>query len=107
METIVRLAGAGQLLLAAVSLTVPRTLGWREETAKLRPLTRHVFWTYAAYIFIAHVCFGLLSALAPRLLLDGSPLATPNFVLGGRPQAVLTGRYAAGPPPPRAEPGLR
>lgn len=36
-------AGLGQLALAAGSLALPRVLGWRTETAKLRPLTRHVF----------------------------------------------------------------
>lgn len=50
-------------------------LGWRAETAKLAPLTRHVFWTYAGYILVSHVCFGLLSALGPDLLLERAPLA--------------------------------
>lgn len=76
MREVIVAAGIGQLALALVSLTVPRVLGWREETAKLKPLTREVFWTYAAYIWTAHICFGLLSALAPDALLDGSLLAT-------------------------------
>ena len=50
METAIRLAGAAQLALALASLAIPSVLGWREETRKLRPLTRQVFWTYAAYI---------------------------------------------------------
>ena len=49
-------------------------LGWRAETAKLRPLTRQVFWTYAAYIWATNLSFGLVS-LHPAWLLDGSPLA--------------------------------
>jgi len=75
LRTILVLAGLGQLALALASLAIPRVLRWREETAKLRPLTRQVFWTYAAYIFSFHVAFGLLSALAPERLLDGTPLA--------------------------------
>jgi len=43
-------AGVGQLALIVASLAIPRVLRWREETAKLRPLTRQVFWTYAIYI---------------------------------------------------------
>ena len=69
---IVATAGIGQLLLALGSLAVPRVLGWREETAKLRPLTRQVFWTYAAYIWCTNVSFGLLSTLAPERLIDRS-----------------------------------
>jgi hypothetical protein len=75
MERLIVLAGIGQLTLALVSLVIPRVLDWREETAKLRPLTRQVFWTYAAYIWGSHVAFGLLSVLAPGALLDGSLLA--------------------------------
>ncbi|HEY1381059.1 MAG TPA: hypothetical protein VGF55_29945 [Gemmataceae bacterium] len=71
----VRIAGAGQLALAAGSLAIPRILRWPEDTARLRPLTRQMFWVYAAYILSFHVAFGLLSALAPHWLLDGSPLA--------------------------------
>jgi hypothetical protein len=68
-------AGAGQLMLAAGSLAIPRVLHWRAETARLRPLTREVFWTYAGYIWTTNLCFGLVSLLAPDWLLDRSPLA--------------------------------
>lgn len=69
------LAGAGQVALALGSLTIPRVLRWREETARLSPLTRQVFWTYAAYIWTSHVGFGLVSMLLPQALLDPGPLA--------------------------------
>jgi hypothetical protein len=69
------LAGVGQLALVAASLAIPRVLRWREDTGRLRPLTREIFWTYAGYIWTTNLCFGLLAALAPGWLLDGSPLA--------------------------------
>jgi hypothetical protein len=69
------LAGVAQLGIAASSILIPRLLGWREETSRLKPLTRQVFWTYASYILGFHVAFGLLSLLAPAALLDGSLLA--------------------------------
>ena len=75
MRTLLMLAGFGQLALALGSLAIPHILGWLEETAKLRALTRQVFWTYATYIWATHVSFGLVSTLAPERLLDGSPLA--------------------------------
>lgn len=75
MRTLILLAGIGQLALALGSLAIPRVLGWAEETRALRPLTRQVFWTYAGYIWSAHVCFGLLSALAPDALLERTLLA--------------------------------
>jgi hypothetical protein len=75
LPTIVRIAGLGQLVLIVASLAIPSILGWKEETAKLRPLTRQVFWTYAGYIWATNLAFGLLSALAPHWLLDQSGLS--------------------------------
>lgn len=75
LPTLVLVAGLGQLALIAASLAIPRVLHWREETAKLRPLMRQLFWTYAAYIWGTNLAFGLVSALAPAWLLDRSPLA--------------------------------
>jgi hypothetical protein len=75
LRTLVFLAGVGQVVLALASLAIPTVLRFREETAKLRPLLRQMFWTYAGYILCTNLCFGLLSAFAPAWLLDGSPLA--------------------------------
>lgn len=40
----------------------------------LRPLVRQLFWTYAAYVWLTNLSFGLLSALAPAWLLAGPGL---------------------------------
>lgn len=72
VPVLLRLAGAGQLALAAASLAIPRVLGWRAETARLRPLTRQVFWTYAAYILATNTAFGLVSAARPEWLLGAA-----------------------------------
>jgi hypothetical protein len=69
------LAGLGQIGLIVGSLAIPRVLRWHDELEKVKPLTRQVFWTYAAYIWTTNLCFGLLSALTPSWLLDPTPLA--------------------------------
>lgn len=74
-RTAILLAGLAQIAIAATSLLIPRILRWREETARLKPLTRQVFWTYATYTFATNLAFGILSTFAPELLLDGSSLA--------------------------------
>jgi hypothetical protein len=76
LTLLIRLAGLGQLALCGASLAIPRVLGWREDVAKLRPLTREVFWTYAGYIWATNLAFSLLSTFAPAALLGGSLLAT-------------------------------
>jgi hypothetical protein len=51
-------------------------LHWKHDLATFRPLTRQVFWTYAAYIWTTNLSFGLISTFSPQLLLDRSPLAS-------------------------------
>jgi hypothetical protein len=104
MRTLLVLAGLGQIALSLGSLAIPRALGWIEDTAKLRPLTRQVFWTYATYIWATNVCFGLISSVAPDLFLDRSSLArlVCGFIAtywGARVivQFVLFGRSEAPP----------
>jgi len=75
LQKLVFLAGIGQISLVLASLAVPRILGWREEMARLKPLTRQVFTTYAFYIVGTNLAFGLLSALAPGWLLAPTGLA--------------------------------
>lgn len=75
LQGLILAAGGGQLILVAGSVAIPRVLGWREETQKLRPLTRQVFWTYACYIWTTNLAFGLLSVLSPGSLVDRSTLA--------------------------------
>ena len=75
LHAAILLAGLAQVAIAATSLLIPRLLNWREQTARLLPLTRQVFWTYAGYIFATNLAFGLLSIAAPAILMDGSSLA--------------------------------
>jgi hypothetical protein len=74
-EWVIVAAGCSQIVLALGSLAIPVVLGWREQTAAMRPLIRQVFWTYAGYICASHLGFGLLSVGLPGALVDGTPLA--------------------------------
>jgi hypothetical protein len=72
---LIQIAGLAQIVLVLGSLAVPRILNWRIELAKVQPLIKQMFWTYAAYILVINLCFGLLSLLAYNDLLNGSLLA--------------------------------
>lgn len=80
LSTWVFLAGVGQLCLVLVSLAIPRVLRWSDDVAKLRPLTRQVFWTYAAYIWSTNLFFGVVSVAFPTELVAGGPV---SFALTG------------------------
>jgi hypothetical protein len=75
IKTLIYLAGIAQIILALVSLVIPKILGWKTELAKVQPLIKQMFWTYAAYILVTNLCFGLLSAFATADLINGSRLA--------------------------------
>jgi hypothetical protein len=80
LEPWIQLAGVAQLCLCAGTLALPRMLGWRAKLAVLPTLEQQMFWVYAGYIWGTNLGFGLVSALAPGWLVDGSGLA--SAVLG-------------------------
>ncbi|MCC6573496.1 MAG: hypothetical protein IT462_06865 [Planctomycetes bacterium] len=75
IQLLLRIAGIGHFALVVACLILPRLLNWKAETAKLGPLTREIFWTYASYIFVTNASFGALACFAPQWLTDGSGLA--------------------------------
>jgi hypothetical protein len=75
MSGLLVFVGLGQIAPALASLCLPRILRWREDAARLQPLTWRVFWVHACYILGTNLCLGGLSAVGPHLLLDRSPLA--------------------------------
>lgn len=75
IQQLIWLAGVGQVALALGSLAIPTVLNWKIELAKPQPLIGQMFWTYAGYIFVINVCFGLLSVFDYRELTNGSRLA--------------------------------
>ena len=70
------LAGLAQIFLVAGSLAIPKILKWQEQLKNVQPLIKQIFWTYAGYILVTNLCFGLISVLAPEALVDKSVLAT-------------------------------
>lgn len=81
LETHFRIAGALQIAIAALHLTFPKRLGWREELPRLSLLNRQIFVVHAIFICLVLVLMGALSLLAPGVLLEPGRLA--RYVLGG------------------------
>ena len=75
LPTLVFWAGWAQLVIVVGSLSIPHVLKWSDDVAQLRPLTRQVFWTYAAYIWSTNLFFGIISVMMPNELVGGSALA--------------------------------
>src|SRR5688572_24494884 len=75
METALIWCGIGHFGLCLGSLCVPKALQWKKHLNDLQPLLRQMFWTYAAYILVINLTFGVVSAFASAELLNGSFLA--------------------------------
>lgn len=76
IQTFIFFAGLAQIALALGSLVIPRILNWKMELEKVQTLIKQMFWTYAAYILVINLSFGLLSVSAYKDLTDGSLLAS-------------------------------
>jgi hypothetical protein len=75
INALIKFAGLAQIALVIGSLAIPGILKWRVELSKVQPLIKQMFWTYAAYILVINLCFGLLSVFAYQELRNGSVLA--------------------------------
>ncbi|MET3980431.1 MULTISPECIES: hypothetical protein [unclassified Mucilaginibacter] len=75
IKILLRLAGLAQIVLVLGSLAIPKVLMFKAGLVTVRPLFKQMFWTYAAYILVTNLCFGLLSLFAYQDLLNHSVLA--------------------------------
>ncbi len=76
VRPLIQLAGIAQITLALGSILIPKLLNWRAELLKPSVLIKQMFWTYAVYILVINISFGLISVFASHDLSDGSDLAT-------------------------------
>lgn len=72
---LLKLAGYLQIALCVGSLAIPRMLNWNAELRKVALIIKQIFWTYAAYILMFNLSFGLLSVFGAEELLAKSFLA--------------------------------
>jgi len=83
LQYLIKVAGLMQIILVAGSLLIPKLLNWKTELSLVAPLIRQMFWTYAGYIMMTNLSFGILSLLAPEALTDHSLLAAAvSFFIG-------------------------
>src|SRR5688572_23406667 len=76
-----RVGGVLLLGIAALSVYVPRHLGWGRDIAQLPLLTRQVFVIHCAFVTVVCALLGLLLALCAPALLE--PGVLPRALLIG------------------------
>lgn len=72
---LIRAMGVAHFGVVFASLFVPRELGWRDDLARVKPINRQIFTTYAGYILTINALFGLLATFGAPWLIERTPLA--------------------------------
>ena len=72
LTILLRVAGAGLILLAALHLPISRHLKWREDAARLSPVNASIFRVHTFFICFILVMMGLPCVLEPSVFLECS-----------------------------------
>jgi hypothetical protein len=72
LTMLLRVAGAGLILLAGLHITIGRHLKWREETARMSLVNASIFHVHAFFICFMLVMMGLPCVLDPSVFLERS-----------------------------------
>jgi hypothetical protein len=72
-----RIVALAQILLAGLSLTLPRILDWKPDIARMSLLVREVFEIHSWFIALTLVIWGVLTwQFAPEMAAHTSPLTS-------------------------------
>lgn len=74
-ETLLRVTGASLLVLGGLHVVFWRHLDWTKDSARLSAINARVFVVHTFFIVYVLVALGLLTLVAPQLLLARTPLA--------------------------------
>jgi len=72
LTLLLRVAGAGLILLAALHVPMGRHLKWREEGTRLSPVNASIFRVHTFFICLILVMMGLPCLLDPSVFLESS-----------------------------------
>jgi hypothetical protein len=72
LPPLLRIAGAGLILLAFIHIPIGRRLGWREDGKRLAPVNEAIFHVHTFFICLLLVLMGLPCLLEPAIFLSPS-----------------------------------
>ena len=73
LSILLRIAGAGLILLTFVHIPIGRTLNWKEDARKLSPVNEQVFHVHTFFLCLVIFMMGLPCLLMPSIFLEKSP----------------------------------
>jgi len=72
LSILLRVAGAGLILLAFLHILIGRSLKWREDGRKLSPENEQIFHVHTFFVCLSIVLMGLPCLLMPSVFLERS-----------------------------------
>jgi len=72
LEMLLRIAGAGLILLAILHVPIGRRLRWSEDARQLTPVNRSIFHVHTFFICLVLVMMGLPCLLEPSIFTRSS-----------------------------------
>ncbi len=75
LPILLRITGAGLILLAILHLPISRHLNWREQAARMSPENEAIFHVHALFICVVLVMMGLPALIEPYLFIEKSKAA--------------------------------
>ena len=75
---LLRVSGAGLILLALLHVPIARRLNWREEAARMSELNQAVFHVHAFFIVLLLLIMGLPALLQPAVFIE--PTAAGRWI---------------------------
>jgi len=69
LTVLLRIAGAGLILLAFLHIPIARQLQWREDAKRMSPPNTAIFHVHAFFICVVLVIMGLPSLFEPHIFL--------------------------------------
>lgn len=76
LALLLRIAGAGLILLALLHIPIGKRLRWKEDCKQLTPVNETVFHVHTFFICIVLVMMGLPCLLQPAIFLTPTPAGT-------------------------------
>lgn len=72
LTILLRLAGAGLILLTFVHIPIGKTLKWKEDGRKLSPVNEQVFHVHTFFLCLIIFMMGLPCIIAPQIFVEKS-----------------------------------
>jgi hypothetical protein len=73
LALLLRIAGAGLILLALLHIPIGKQLRWKEDCKQLTPVNESVFFVHTLFICIVLVMMGLPCLIQPSIFLTPTP----------------------------------